>query len=272
MSGPNGIELVSLTDAQREQLAGLFAEADAQFLNGTPGAVPAQVYDGHMKAAFIPQDIAEQIAELLGFYFLGIGFECGNGYFEGRSMSAVLSLKSSHSPACIRLSPASHCCQARREPCTKVAACVCVNPAASRLAMISAGEGFAEGPFGPRLGWFVTSINDGQMGFSSDLGERSDVAVSSFQQLGPVVGAVVEPVDGVELFIALFGGQLLGQFEDLLRILDSSLSAQACHHVVDVAHFSLQAPDMPRRAGHKHCVHEHKYTLNERIRQPPKTH
>lgn len=69
MSGPNGIELVTLTPSQRDQLAGLFAEADAQFLNGTPGGVVAQVYDGHMKVAFIQQDTAEAIAELLDFHF-----------------------------------------------------------------------------------------------------------------------------------------------------------------------------------------------------------
>lgn len=63
-------------------------------------------------------------------------------------MSAVLSRNSSHRPACMRRSPASHCCQVRSDPCTRLAACACVNRAAFRLAMISAGEGVAAGPFG----------------------------------------------------------------------------------------------------------------------------
>lgn len=72
------------------------------------------------------------------------------------SSRARLMLKSSHSPGCIRRSPASHCCQFRSEACTSAPACVCVIPAASRAARISAGGGLRAGLARLRFGWLVT--------------------------------------------------------------------------------------------------------------------
>lgn len=74
---------------------------------------------------------------------------------------------SSHSPGCIRALPASQSCQVRRVEWMSEPAAVCDKPAASRAALISAGAGLAEGPFGPRFGW---------LGILSGAEKRSDGA------------------------------------------------------------------------------------------------
>ena len=68
---------------------------------------------------------------------------------------ADLMRNSSQKAGCMRRSPASHCCQVRHGECTSAPAAVCVKPAASRAARISAGSGLEEGPCGPRFGWLL---------------------------------------------------------------------------------------------------------------------
>lgn len=67
-------------------------------------------------------------------------------------LTLALRQNSSHSPGCIRRFPASHSCHARIVEWIRVAASVCVSPAASRAARTCSGAGLADGPFGPRLG------------------------------------------------------------------------------------------------------------------------
>lgn len=66
-----------------------------------------------------------------------------------------LILNSSQNAGCIRLSPASHCCQTRQVVYTNSAADVCVKPALVRAARISGGVGLreAEAPRFERFGW-----------------------------------------------------------------------------------------------------------------------
>ena len=71
----------------------------------------------------------------------------------------TLMRNSSQKAGCMRLSPASHCCQVRQVVCNSAAAAVWDSPNHSRNARTSAGCGFAEGPRGPRFGWFgITSV------------------------------------------------------------------------------------------------------------------
>lgn len=70
---------------------------------------------------------------------------------------ADLMRNSSQKAGCMRRSPASHCCHVRTVVCTSAPAAVCDRLAASRAERISAGSGLAEGPFGPRFGWFAIS-------------------------------------------------------------------------------------------------------------------
>jgi hypothetical protein len=188
-------------------------------------------------------------------------------------MSAALSRNSSQSPACMRRSPASHCCQVRSDPCTRLADCVCVRPAASRPAMMSAGTGFAEGPFGPRFGWLliVHFFNVVAFGGDGHLNRRTAgcIKATNLEATAVAVAEVVFCVGGPGV---QHGRREVVATQFVVLAKGGSDLFQAVGVNTSNLHIYLQAPDLPRRAGQRCAVHAYKYTRNERMRQALKTH
>ena len=139
--------------------------------------------------------------------------------------------------------------------------------------MMSAGEGLAEGPFGPRLGWLLIVHFFNVIAFSGDghlhgrvagAVETADLEVTAitvievvFRIGGPGVQHGLREVVSAQLVVPAQG---LGNLVKAVGVDVSNL------------HVYLQAPDLPRRAGQRCAAHVLKYTLIERMCQALKTH
>lgn len=149
---------------------------------------------------------------------------------------------SSHRPGCMRRFPASHSCQPRRVQWMSAAAAVCESPAVSRAALISAGEGLAEGPFGPRFGWLLNEFSDRLV--APDRGFVEDFCTHSGASVDRVIPAEHQQI------VLLAVERPAGFFSRLDELLFRGF---------DGVHFLLQ-PLFPRRGGQQRAAHELNYT------------
>ncbi len=151
----------------------------------------------------------------------------------------------SQNAGCMRRFPASHSCQPRMAQWMSTAASVCESPAASRAARTSSGEGFAEGPFGPRFGW---------LGIAAPL-----INVDACDGLVPItVNEVGIYAEGARLTDALLGNAHAGgqgrngDFVGLHEFGDAVAGNEG--------HLNLQPLFLPRRGGLRCATHELNYT------------
>lgn len=95
---------------------------------------------------------------------------------------------SSHSPGCMRRSPASQSCTVRRPACTNAPKAVCDRPRDSRKVLMASGAGF-EAPEGlPRLGCDAMS-DGGRTRAARGLRLIHPSVLSALQGRGGVIGA-----------------------------------------------------------------------------------